>query len=219
MASKAAIDTKTLDGLLKSMLVFSRTVDYVLESRAVSSALDKPLSTSKVQILRLLGLRGEKTATQVAHFLGVSRPAVTQLIDSMVRSRLVVRRTAKHDRRESNLRLTKQGVSSFQALRRQQRHFVRAALRDVPGNDAKKWIAKLEEMSTAVATADRTFRDYCLQCGAHEDGTCVLVGGDCDCLYLQHQRKSAAGKAKSKAKQDSKSTAKKKAKRKAKRRS
>jgi DNA-binding MarR family transcriptional regulator len=214
MGSKAPIDTKTQDGLLKSMLVFSRTVDYVLESQAVSTALNRHLSSSKVQILRLLGLRGSKTATQVAHFLGVSRPAVTQLIDSMVRTRMVVRRTAKSDRRESNLQLTKLGVTAFQAVRRQQRHFIRAAARDMQSKDAKKWITLLEGMSAAVAKADRAFKNYCLQCGAHEDGSCVLVGGDCDCLFLQHQRKAAGGKAKGKAKENSKSTAKKTAKRK-----
>lgn len=191
MASKRLLDTDTVDGLLKAMLVFSRTIDYVLESRAIQGAHSKHLSSSKVQILRLLGQRGQQTPTRVARFLGVSRPAVTQLIDSMERSRLVARRTATGDRREANLTLTKQGTETFRTLRRQQRHCIRQSLRLQPTGEAKRWIRVLEGLTVSLAGAEQTFEEYCLQCGAYEDGNCVLIGGDSDCLFLQHRRKSS----------------------------
>ncbi|MHC4067107.1 MAG: MarR family winged helix-turn-helix transcriptional regulator [Planctomycetota bacterium] len=100
MPAKTPIDVKTIDGLIKSLLVLARTVNHVLETRAVESAVGEQLSPSKVQILRLLGERGRQNSSRVAYFLGVSKPAVSQIIDAMSRDGLVSRETALHDRRE-----------------------------------------------------------------------------------------------------------------------
>ena len=57
MAKKKQSSAASVDQMAKAMLVLARTVDYVLESRAVEVATDKPLSTSKVQVIRLLAQR------------------------------------------------------------------------------------------------------------------------------------------------------------------
>ena len=98
MAKKAPSSTSSVDQMAKAMLVLARTIDYVLESRAVEVATDKPLSNSKVQVLRLLAQRAGQTSSQVARYLGVSKPAVSQIIDAMVRSKLVTRKTSRDDR-------------------------------------------------------------------------------------------------------------------------
>ncbi len=180
---------KATDDILKSMLVFARSVEYVLETRAVDAAIGKPLSPSKVQILRLLDQRGVHTASQVGRFLGVSKPAVTQLIDAMVRAKLVLRRTAKADRREVRLSLSEKGKQTAQAVLKQQRHRVRAAMRISRGNEIGKWIQTLQAMASSLAEADEKFDHYCLQCGAHNDGTCVLLGGDAVCPMQADNRK------------------------------
>lgn len=191
MAKKAALSTKTADSLVKAMLVFSRTADYVLEKRAVDAVSVHPLSSSKVQVLRLLGNRDGQTSTQIARFLGVSKPAVSQIIDSMVRQKLVTRKTATADRREINLRLTKKGNELFQTIRQQQRHCVRNALRTATGRGATSWVNTLEELSRALGDADQAYQHFCAQCGAHSDGTCVLVDGDAECVFLQQRPRSA----------------------------
>jgi DNA-binding MarR family transcriptional regulator len=109
MAKTKKLSTRDADRLLKTLLVLSRTVDHILETRAVDQAANEPLSPSKVQVLRLLGEQGTQTASQVARFLGVSKPAVTQIIDSMVDGTLVTRSTAAHDRREVGLKLSARG--------------------------------------------------------------------------------------------------------------
>ena len=183
---KATLPLGTVDGFLKAMLVLCRTVDHVLEQQAVEVAVHERLSASKIQILRLLGQRGGQTATQVARFLGVSKPAVSQIIDTMVRSKVVVRRPAKDDRREVHLELTKKGRQTFHTVRRQQRHYVRAALRQLPRANSDRWMDILREMSGALARADSSFKHHCLQCGAHADDSCVLAGGNAQCSYLKH---------------------------------
>ena len=182
---------RNVDQMLKAVLVLARTVNHVLDTRAVHSAVNGALSPSKVQILRLLGQRGGQTSTGVAHFLGVTKPAVTQLIDSMIRDKLVTRKTGKLDRRAVNLQLTAKGRAGFQAIRRAQRHYVRNALRNVRSRDVYRWVATINGISSALVQSDRVFEQFCAQCGAHGDDTCVLVGGDATCLFLQpHRRRS-----------------------------
>ena len=91
-----------------------------------------------------------------------------------------------NDRREVVLGLTKRGRQAFQAIRRDQRHLLRGAIRAAGGGDVEEWFTVLRKVAGSLARADRTFTHFCLQCGAHADGSCVLVGGDADCLFLRH---------------------------------
>lgn len=191
MPSKAALNARTADRLLKSLFVLSRTVTHILETRAVETALGTPLSSSKVKILRMLGEQGHQTSSQLARFLGVSKPAVTQVIDSMVDSKLVVRRPAARDRREVVLRLTKRGKTQYDLLRREQRHLVRSAAPLVRGANADKWIETMQNVAGALAQADQAFADFCLQCGAYGDASCVLRQGDLNCLFVEHAKSKA----------------------------
>ncbi len=194
MAAKKPTGTKVVDDILKAILVLSRATEYVLETQAVraavngrkgSSSSNSHLSGSKVKILRLLGQRRGQTSTQVARFLGVSKPAVTQIIDSMLRAKLVTRRTGTRDRREVNIQLTQKGRGLYQSVRRTQRLYIRNALRNRSERDAGRWVATLRDVSGVLALADKAFQRFCAQCNAHEDGSCVLEGGDATCLYRQ----------------------------------
>ena len=184
MVSKVSTKAKDMDRLLKALLVISRTTQQILENRAVESAIDQSLSSSKVQILRLLGTRGAQMASQVARFLGVSKPAVTQIIDTMVKGRLVSRRIAKTSRREVTLTLTAKGTKQFRDIQQRQRHLLRMASRSAPRAGVQAWVETLWAISESLTQADRSFQHVCLQCGAHEDGRCVLKGGGMDCLFL-----------------------------------
>lgn len=198
MAKKAPSSTSSVDQMAKAMLVLGRTIDYVLESRAVEVATDRPLSTSKVQVLRLLAQRAGQTSSQVARYLGVSKPAVSQIIDAMVRSKLVIRKTSSEDRREVNLSLTDKGKNINKLVRQQQRHYIRTAMRDLNGTVVNRWINTLGDVAVALGKADQAFQDHCMQCGGHEDGTCVLVGGDAKCHFLAYQPRTAKAAAKKK---------------------
>lgn len=185
MRADRVLDDSEVDGLLKAVLVFSRTANHVLESRAIEDAGER-LSESKVQILRLLGQRGSQTPGRLARFLCVSKPAVTQIIDSLVATELVRRRRICEDRRGTELALTPRGKQVFLKIHRQQRQVIRNSVRRVAEQDVSRWILTLEELAHALTRADKTFRGYCMQCGAHEDGTCVLTGGSAECLFLKH---------------------------------
>ena len=186
MASTPPAKTETVDDLLKALLVLSRTADRVLSTRAVEAAVDKPLSSSTVKVLRLLGHRGPKNFSQITRFLGVSKAAVTQIIDAMEGGKLVLRRAAQRDRRETKVQLTDQGQTMFRTIHRRQRHLVRSAVRHLKLGDIDMWIGTLRSATVAIAKVDRTFEHSCLQCAAHTNGTCMLEGGNADCRYVAH---------------------------------
>ncbi len=176
------------DGLLKAMLVLARTVEHVLENRVVEE-IGQPLSKSKLQVLRLLGQRGAQSTTRIARFLGTSKPAVTQIMDALVQSRLVSRAKAPNDLRSIALRLTPKGRRLFSKVCDEQRHLIRSMAREAGGGDLGRWTNVLDHLTSALTRADRTFQEFCLQCGSHADGRCILVGGKANCVYLRHQGK------------------------------
>lgn len=186
------LDLKTTDKLLKALLVLARTVNHTLESRVIDES-DQPLSKSKVQILRLLGQRGPQNSTQLAKYLSVSKPAVSELVESLVKSRLITRRTSGEDRRAIRLDLTTAGRQIFRKNQAKQRHRVRNAMR-TRSDLAEPWVELIGEMTQALAQGDRVYDQFCFQCRAHEDKSCVLTGGDAGCPYVKHPSKRKTAK-------------------------
>ena len=189
LSTRRLLSKEDADDLLKAILVVARTAHHVLERRTIKVA-NEPLTRSKVQILRLLGQQGGQSPSQIAPYLGVSKPAVTQIVSSMVKSQLVERANRSRDRRRSKLKLTPRGHQILERVRAQQRHLVLAAFSRSKGKHRPAWADTLTEISTALAHADDTFEKYCHRCGAHEEGSCVLVGGNADCLYNKTQRRA-----------------------------
>ena len=185
MAPRNRLTDKSADELLRAMMVLARTVSHVLETRVVETT-QEPLTGSKLQLLHLLGQKGAQTPTQIARFLGISKPAVTQAVDAMMESGFVRREASKQDRRGFNLKLSAKGKVVFQKVRNEQRHLIRNALREID-TAPQEWVDVLHEMSIALAKSDSAFKHFCVQCGAYADGHCVLVGGEVSCLFLQHR--------------------------------
>ena len=188
----ATLPLETIDGFVKAALVLARSAEYVLVTRAVAEAVKEPLSSSKVQIMRLLSQRGAQTSTQIARYLGVTKPAVSQIIDAMVTRKLVSRKPGKRDRREIGLTLSEQGKRVMTAIRRQQRQAVRAALRGTGAGSVRQWIKAAEQMAAAMTSADNAHEQFCAQCSGHEDASCVLGSGNTDCVFLDHEAKLLA---------------------------
>lgn len=186
MAKTSTFTAGTLDDFLKSLLVFSRTIQHVLETTTVEKTVGQPLSPSKVQILRLLGRCKSQTSTQVARYLGVTKPAVSQIIDSMVRAKMVARKPTKHDRREVALELTAQGLKHFRSIRKGQHQVLRTVARKAKQSNLKRWSKDLTAITTAMAQSSGAAEELCLQCGSFEDSTCIHEGHDKTCAFVLH---------------------------------
>lgn len=194
---RAVADRKTVDSLLKSLMLVSRSVEEVLDTRAVIAACGDPLSPSKVRMLRLITHSGKQSIGQIARFLGVSDPAASQLADALVRQKLILRNVDPNDRRTAYLRLTASGKKLSLSIEREQRHRVRLALQSAGSSKASAWNNLLRNVCQHLTAAEKTFGEYCLQCGAHEDSVCILEGGNHDCLYIRKTARKTPRPAKS----------------------
>lgn len=191
MKARSTLSAKTVDDAIKALLVLSRTSHRVLDTHAVRAAVGSHMSTSKVQVLRLLALRDAQTSSQVARFLSVSKAAVSQIIDAMKRDGLVLRKTGKDDRRETYVHLSGKGRRTFEAIRQEQRRTMRSALKHANPSTPESLIKALETMARSLAEVGHNLEGFCLQCDAHPDGTCLGDSSDM-CSYLDRQRKSLA---------------------------
>ena len=149
MAAKTPGSDQQVDRLLKNLLLLSRTVDYVLTDQAVKAAVADHLSESQVYVLRLLGTRGSYTSVQLARLLGVTKAAVSQLVNSLVHRKLVVRRAATQDHRAIDLHLTAKGRAAFEAVRNKQRSMLRSTTKQGSAA-ADRWNDVLEQIVEAL---------------------------------------------------------------------
>jgi len=188
MSKKARISSADVDSLLKALLVLTRTADHVLGERAIARGGGGVLSPSKVLILRFLQFQGPQTLSAVAHMLGVTKPAVTQIVDVMERETLLTRSKGGRDRREVALRPTPRGRRVVHAIEQVQRELVRTAIRESPLRESKRCTTLFNETASALAQAGAVLESFCAQCGAHRDGRCVLDGGESCCLFLKYAR-------------------------------
>ncbi len=187
MASQVSIPADAVDEFYKALSVLSRAVNHILQDCAVEESLGAGISYSKVQVLRLLSRRGGQTSSRIARFLGIRRPSVTQITDALERVGWITSRVGEHDGRESIHELSDEGRRKFYLVRRQQRHLLRNTMRLADQSDVGEWTTTLHTIAGLLARSDRAFKDYCLHCGAHADGTCVLIGGEADCAFLQRR--------------------------------
>ena len=151
---------------------------------------------------------GKQSVGQVARFLGVSDPAASQLTEALVRQKLIIRNTDPKDRRTAYLRLTTAGQKLTQSIEQEQRHRVRLALRAAGNAKAKQWNTLLQRVTQSLSEAQELFETNCLQCGSHEDRTCVLQDGPGECLYRAHSARQALRTKRSAAKKPAKKSAK-----------
>ena len=202
MAKKSAVDNT--DALLKALFCLCRSVDEVLDAQAIESAGgDHGLSSSKVRLMKLIAHNGEQMIGQIARFLGVSDPAASQLSDALEHQRLVARRVNPRDRRSAFVRLTPQGKRAITAVEKEQRKRLSGALKAAGRGSMKDWVTQLESLARALGQADDTYEEFCLQCVAFPDGTCLLGEAPDACSYRRHEerlsramqvRKPAAGR-------------------------
>jgi DNA-binding MarR family transcriptional regulator len=170
------------DDLLKSLLLLSQSVRRVLENRVVEKSAEG-LSQSKVSLLRILARKGPQSPTDMAEFLNVSRPAVSQIAAEMIENGLLVKSRSKEDSRRLQLEITERGLAAVQRIEEAQRHLIRAAAEYAPEGSGPHWIENVQQLTDAIVRADDRYGEHCYQCGAYSDGSCILVGGGAKCSY------------------------------------
>ena len=151
----------------------------------VSDASDRQtvapmLTKSQFQLLTILALGGERTVTELAELLNISRPAISKTIDKLVHQLLVTRAEDHSDRRTVHLNATALGNNIIK-------------------NYHQKRAKRLEDLETHYSPEELTLFDsmierYINHCVAIE-GTMELVCIQCNSQYQdQCGKKEISGK-------------------------
>lgn len=100
--------------------------------RASQSAQQLPANESQVTILRMLLLHGDLKPAQLADYLYIARPTVSNLLKELVASGLVERRIAAHDARSVVISATDRGRSVLSEFRSDRVAVLRESLTMLP---------------------------------------------------------------------------------------
>lgn len=110
-------------------------IQEIVESLARCQRLTKPsvwqtlgLSHAQVGMLFLLFHHHETSVKKISEYLGVTKSAVTQLLDPLVEKRLVSRKNDPQDRRIVRLSLTPKGLQLLKKLNKLKYAGIRSAL-------------------------------------------------------------------------------------------
>ena len=145
-----AVDARAMR-LMLSLYRASNAMVYDLES-----TVHRPRgwSFAGFRVLFVLWLAGPLEAKRVAQLSGMSRAAVSALVNTLERDNLVIRRKAGHDRRSVELSLTAQGEHVFAAAFAAHNERERTWASALTDEEAAQLTALLEKlMASPVAAA------------------------------------------------------------------
>ena len=109
------------------------------------------LTTPQIAVLEFI--REPQTVSTVATYLGLSRPATSQLIDKLVRSGLIHRTEGATDRRERNVILSAKGRSLVDRIAAARAARFASSLEVLPPPVAARFHSVLEEVIAALGEA------------------------------------------------------------------
>jgi len=89
--------------------LYSVMSDYIAKL-VVGYAKMNELSSSQLYILKVLGTEGDKNCSELANLLDVSLPAVTSLVNKLVKKGYVRRHTPENNRRVVMLQISQPGL-------------------------------------------------------------------------------------------------------------
>jgi MarR family transcriptional repressor of emrRAB len=107
------------------------------------------ISVEQFHILRHIH-RGTRSMSELAAVGRVSRPAISQAVEALVRRGLVRRRQSRTDRRTVELKLTPGGTALLDAIFRQTRGWMQARLAASSDQDLRAMIAALALLREAL---------------------------------------------------------------------
>lgn len=95
------------------------------------------VSHGQASMLYLLAYHGQSSVKQVSEYLGVSKSAVSQLVDPLVDKDLIIRRPDENDRRIAQLSLSPAGARFLKKLARHKFAGLRTALESLSPDELK----------------------------------------------------------------------------------
>src|SRR3989449_6825246 len=112
--------------------------------------LHSPFSLTAARVLYELAQRDETTATELRRELGLDAGYLSRILRGFVQRRLIDRKPATRDARQSLVRLTAAGRRAFARLDAESRADVGALLERLPGAEQHRLVAAMEAIAALL---------------------------------------------------------------------
>jgi DNA-binding MarR family transcriptional regulator len=175
---------------LSSARVFAKAVRDVCEAAVLREVVGDKLSVSQLKLLYLVAQTDSVAIGDAATFLGVSSPAASKTVESLVRRRLLRRSDFRGDRRRGLLSLTETSrrlLDAYETARNQKAAEVFGQFSSV---ELLHTARLLDRLAAGIASQGENRDAICLQCEIYfrEDCRFGKYGArDCRCFYRLHK--------------------------------
>ncbi|MEW6045586.1 MAG: MarR family transcriptional regulator [Bacillota bacterium] len=146
----------------------------VVTTRTLSDA-GSYITVSQLECLKYLQRHGACSAAELAEGLHMSPPAVTKLVDRLVRKGLVRRRDRPEDRRSVEISLTEAGRRTAEELRRRRSRVLEMILNRMGPDDREELERSLRAFVAAGLSDPQVVEALCLRCGDESTPDCPLI--------------------------------------------
>jgi len=180
----------SLHRFLRYSHIFSSAIEEILGSRYLDEVCEHSLTLAQFNLLKLIALNGHHQVGEVAHFLGVSSPAVSKNIDKLERLGLVIRSTSEGDRRATLLAASDEGYGLVRRYEMLKAERLAPVLERFGDERVDQLSTLLEQFAVSLLQHERPGRGYCLRCAVYIDEDCPVgsIRGGCPYRHLRHRR-------------------------------
>ena len=169
--------------LLQDLMLLVRAAQLVLQEETLEGISDADVSPTKMNVLRLLRRQRRQSVNDLARFLGQTKAAASQNVDSLVNSGLVRRDQDKADRRCVWVSLTPRGSRILEKAEAMQLDLLRKTVSGLPKASVAKLSRGMRALAVALLGHSPKETASCLQCCAYNSVGCVCEHDDWRCVY------------------------------------
>ena len=169
--------------LLRDSHTFGSLVRSLLEERYLREAVGADVTFTQLSVLRMVAAAGRHHIGDVAHFLDVSYPAASKLVERMKTRKLLSGTPFPGDRRAETLEITPKGRSIIERYDRLKLAKLREALHAVPSAELEAACAGIEKLISLLLNGRDLAERACLRCDAHYTTACMIHEKGVECPY------------------------------------
>lgn len=175
--------------LLQDLMMLTRAAQLVLQEEVLETLREPALGATKMNLLRLLRRRRRQSVNDLARFLGQTKAAASQNIDSLVKADLVRREQDNVDRRCVWISLTPRGSRILKKAETRQQQALQRAINGLSKTSLQRTSKAMRTLANSLLSSSEGKSDNCLQCCAYNTAGCLYDSGDWSCQYSKRTHK------------------------------
>ena len=175
--------------LLQDLMVLTRAAQLVLQEEVLESLRESVIGPTKMSLMRLLKRTRRQSVNDLARFLGQTKAAASQNIDSLVKADMVKREQDNVDRRCVWISLTPRGSRVLKKAETRQQQALERAITGLSRPMLQKTSKAMRALANSILASSESKADSCLQCCAYNTAGCMYDREDWSCQYRKRTQK------------------------------